>query len=365
MPSTASFAAYDHDPLSLTVSPIMASVVFDDYSTYFSRRNTTMLAQTSPSSPIPFSMHDNNTTTIPSDTEDDPLIGSNASLQALSEERLHHLRRRVRTYHPDETNAVELARSTGYARELVRARDSRRTRSRDIHHRDAPLQSPGTPPQPPLHAESFFAFLSQNYHCNSERSNCIEKLCDSYYRTPLKFKVVFDDGGQYSSLYGVENILRNDESVYCSERHGPVNILLGFCGDNESMVDMDKSCVISQILIQSPQHGFTAPCKEGLVFVSHHPIDISDTERFDDFTKEDYEEYISTHKDDGSDDVYPSAWFTISDDNQVIVDLNSRSGRFVLFKLLRANDSADNIDIQYIGLIGYSGPRAFGSARLI
>lgn len=41
-----------------------------------------------------------------------------------------------------------------------------------------------------------------------------------------------------------------------------------------------------------------------------------------------------------------------------------RSAKYVLVKLIRSELEVDNIDIQYLGFVGYSGARSFANARL-
>ncbi|KAI7905372.1 uncharacterized protein BX663DRAFT_499499 [Cokeromyces recurvatus] len=188
----------------------------------------------------------------------------------------------------------------------------------------------------------------------------------------LNFDIVYADGGEFGSMYGIHNILLNNGSVYCSRRRGAINILTQYRGYVESGIITDKTCSISKMVIRAPRFGFTAPCKDGLIFISHKEINVSDTAMFDHFTKQDYEDYVKTKMEshDGIlDDNDPVAWFTLTNEEDIttIINLNFRSGKYVLIKLLRAydyNGSAENIDIQYIGFIGCSGPRAFGWAKL-
>ncbi|KAG2214812.1 hypothetical protein INT46_006604 [Mucor plumbeus] len=182
----------------------------------------------------------------------------------------------------------------------------------------------------------------------------------------LDFEVVFDDGGQYGAMYGIENLLLNDGTVYCSGRKGAVNILTQYCGYIESGLVTDKSCSISKLVIKAPQNGFTAPCRDGMIFISHKEIDIHDTSQFDKFTKYDYDQYVTSklHKDGMLKDTDPAAWFTLADDKTSIIDFDFRSAKYVLIKMLRADYESDNIDMQYIGFIGHFGPRSFGCAKL-
>ncbi|KAG0163172.1 hypothetical protein DFQ30_000640 [Apophysomyces sp. BC1015] len=86
------------------------------------------------------------------------------------------------------------------------------------------------------------------------------------------------------------------------------------------------------------------------------------TKIFDRFTARDYEQHMTLSND--QDDNDPVAWFRVSNNKQVVVELNDRSGKYILIKLLRAEHDSENIDLQYVGIIGYAGARAFPKARL-
>ncbi|KAG2178047.1 hypothetical protein INT43_003300 [Umbelopsis isabellina] len=93
------------------------------------------------------------------------------------------------------------------------------------------------------------------------------------------------------------------------------------------------------------------------------------TERFDNFTKEDFISHSAVLRNQKTDniqdsDTEPVAWFQVKRDNQQCVDLAERSGRYVLLKLLRSEHTAENIDLQYVGLMGYYGPRSFAIGTL-
>jgi hypothetical protein len=111
-----------------------------------------------------------------------------------------------------------------------------------------------------------------------------------------------------------------------------------------------------------------------MIFISHKPIDIESTRAFDLFTRENYEKYIEINQ-DSLNDSDPVAWFTASiQQRQSIINMNERSGKFVLIKLLRSSSSSsdyevttgggENIDVQYIGFIGYEGSRCFAKGNL-
>ncbi|KAI9025337.1 hypothetical protein CLU79DRAFT_745119 [Phycomyces nitens] len=190
-----------------------------------------------------------------------------------------------------------------------------------------------------------------------------EKDSSGIEHVVLAFGIDMDDGGSYSSSYGVENILRNDASVYCSGRHGTINVVLRYCGQAKTITN--QSCVVSHVVIKSPQYGFTAPCKEGMIFISHYPIKTESTTKFDRFTRADYEKYVTMKGRDHLEDSDPVGWFSAAHWNQDMVAVGNISGKYVLIKLLREESDHENIDLQYVGLIGYTGPCCFASAKIL
>ncbi|KAI0873065.1 hypothetical protein GGS24DRAFT_465032 [Hypoxylon argillaceum] len=79
---------------------------------------------------------------------------------------------------------------------------------------------------------------------------------------PLKMELVSCDGGIYSddtTKYSAENILKNDNSVYCTE--GPrCNIVLRHQGNTVF--------TLKELVIKAPRSNFTSPVQAGMVFVS-------------------------------------------------------------------------------------------------
>ncbi|CAG8664973.1 10040_t:CDS:2, partial [Paraglomus occultum] len=158
--------------------------------------------------------------------------------------------------------------------------------------------------------------------------------------------------------YSIENILRQDNSVYCSSKSTNINIRLKFNDRHRSV--SEATFILTRIIVKAPQQGYTAPCKEGLIFVSHEPISVEATERYDDFTEAKYKELLASG-DGYIDDSWPAAYFCIDSSKSLFEQAitPNRSGKFVLVKLLRADGDANNIDLQYLGLIGATGPRSF------
>ncbi|KAF2199279.1 hypothetical protein GQ43DRAFT_399109 [Delitschia confertaspora ATCC 74209] len=80
----------------------------------------------------------------------------------------------------------------------------------------------------------------------------------------LKMEIVSCDGGEYKEhesqgLYKIQNVLKNDKSVYCTQS-SQCNLLLKHIGDT--------SFALEKVVIKAPDRGFTAPVQEGMVFVS-------------------------------------------------------------------------------------------------
>jgi hypothetical protein len=67
---------------------------------------------------------------------------------------------------------------------------------------------------------------------------------------------------------------------------------------------------------------------------------------------------------DNLDDSDPIAWFSASNERQCVVDMQEKSGKYVLIKLLRADFESENMDLQYIGFVGYTGSRCFAKAKI-
>ncbi|KAG0087586.1 hypothetical protein BGZ93_010834 [Podila epicladia] len=194
---------------------------------------------------------------------------------------------------------------------------------------------------------------------------------------PLKFHMYYADGGEFNAAHSVENVLKNDTSVYCSRRSTNINICLKLAEPNQSFV-------LTQFKAKAPTTGFTAPCKEGLIFISHQPIPLETTAYFDNMTRQGYDEYMKFIKDGPrfgkmleqhgplADAMVPAAFFQMdgAEDTCTLDFTPNRSGRYVLIKLLRSRctnslQRPENIDLQYLGLIGFTGARSFASGSLL
>eukprot|EP01104_Vermistella_antarctica_P004173 TRINITY_DN14686_c0_g1_i1.p1 TRINITY_DN14686_c0_g1~~TRINITY_DN14686_c0_g1_i1.p1 ORF type:complete len:357 (-),score=63.06 TRINITY_DN14686_c0_g1_i1:86-1156(-) len=95
------------------------------------------------------------------------------------------------------------------------------------------------------------------------------------------FTVEETDGGSYSNNYSVDNILSFDGKVYCSKKGGNVNVVLRYNGKSPF--------VITHLLVKAPEHDFSAPIGDGLVFVSDEYPDIEASAIYDDFDLSHYQ----------------------------------------------------------------------------
>lgn len=81
------------------------------------------------------------------------------------------------------------------------------------------------------------------------------------------------------------------------------------------------------------------------------------------FTKEHFDKYMEMNY-DNLDDTDPVAWFDASQHRQCVIQMGERSGKYILVKLLKPDFESENMDLQYIGFVGYSGSRCFASAKI-
>ncbi|KAI7862978.1 hypothetical protein BDF14DRAFT_1441098 [Spinellus fusiger] len=199
-----------------------------------------------------------------------------------------------------------------------------------------------------------------------EARNSIDAVIRNIPRMPferiLNFVTIFTDCGEHSSQYSLSNLQTNDGSVYCNSRVGSMNIKLMHCFLPNDTSYSSPSCSVSRLLLKVPQENNDGPCRSGLVFLTHQPLAVYCTQRYDRFTKHDYDEYMACVQERADmDEISPIAWFDIAHNGECVVDMKDRSGKYLLVKFLRQDKENRYMDIQYIGVVGCSGPRAFYS----
>ncbi|KAJ9054474.1 hypothetical protein DSO57_1014154 [Entomophthora muscae] len=184
---------------------------------------------------------------------------------------------------------------------------------------------------------------------------------------PLNFDIVDSDGGDHDPPHTIMNILQTDSCVYSSKKKSNINVILKFnpVGSGVS----DSSCVITSITIRSPSEGFTAPCTDCLIFLSHTPLTIEDLAKYDDFEEIDFESSSKNPIKYGwpIPNLPPAAYVKLRSSLNFThtTKFPHRSTKFIGLKLLRAGGLGDNIDLQSFSVSGFTGARSFAQADMI
>lgn len=194
-------------------------------------------------------------------------------------------------------------------------------------------------------------------HVDTPRKETVEEpVCDE---PCLSFRVRSNDGGELSTTYGCANLLRNDLSCFCSTSRDNVTVVFEYAGGS--------NCVLTSVEVVNPSKGYYAPVSQCLVFVCWDLPKATDLAYYDNIKglsalENRLEERIAeagvlSEKD-------PVALVDLSQGNRKLVHLDSpKAGRFVVLKFLGPKFSfCDNIDVQFVGLRGFSRPMGFASA---
>ncbi|KIW00707.1 uncharacterized protein PV09_07693 [Verruconis gallopava] len=171
--------------------------------------------------------------------------------------------------------------SGGIAGELRERRDLLDRMSEHLDEAETRLRGIETAPSPPTTNSSSVPSrrrshkrrkLSRDHEPSIQSTSVLEPYGRYGQVVPgqLKMEIVFCDGGEYpgdprsgmlhmeGGNYRPENVLRNDESVYCT-RNSRCNLMLRQKG--EALFHLES------LIIAAPKRGYTAPIQQGLVFV--------------------------------------------------------------------------------------------------
>eukprot|EP00009_Paramoeba_aestuarina_P001928 CAMPEP_0201511362 /NCGR_PEP_ID=MMETSP0161_2-20130828/3840_1 /ASSEMBLY_ACC=CAM_ASM_000251 /TAXON_ID=180227 /ORGANISM="Neoparamoeba aestuarina, Strain SoJaBio B1-5/56/2" /LENGTH=221 /DNA_ID=CAMNT_0047906831 /DNA_START=147 /DNA_END=812 /DNA_ORIENTATION=+ len=208
----------------------------------------------------------------------------------------------------------------------------------------------------------------------------------------LKLQLISSDGGEHSSLYRAENVLNNSNSVYCTVKNKNINLVFKWDREKEEKekekekakrdgrkggrgdVEEDKGkrgggpfFCLSHFTVKAPTSGFSSPIRDGMIFITRDKPDVSETTHFDGFTLEDYHLFLKRKREKGEElaEKDPAAFFSLKQTNCIVQRLNvPTSGMYVHVKLIRPSGDHRNIDIEFLGFYGISGPYSFYSASL-
>ena len=170
-----------------------------------------------------------------------------------------------------------------------------------------------------------------NAQANAKRSEVSQKCLIGYSRPieRLNFEIYSCDGGEFDEAYKVANVLKADQSVYCSQRGTNVNIVMRLAGN--------EGFNITHAVLKVPESGYTAPVKEGLLFVFHEFPDVEKTNVFNDYNKKMYDQLMAKAA-SSSTEYDPKAFFRIEPGRtSTVVSFDyPHSGKWVLLKLIRS-----------------------------
>eukprot|EP01134_Creolimax_fragrantissima_P002360 CFRG2360T1 len=190
--------------------------------------------------------------------------------------------------------------------------------------------------------------------------------------TKLQFTVLEADGGEHSPSYRADNMLQDDDTVYCTRKATNVNVSTQFVGVRQGDISVRERSTFSltHLVIRVPTFGFTSPLKTAIVFVSDQPICPMQTGVFDSFTETDYKNYMAATEKENlvcrEDLPRPAGFFSMSGRSSQIVFQLDRPyrGSYILVKLI-SGTGRTNIDVQHIGFYGQvGGVRAFACGSL-
>jgi hypothetical protein len=184
----------------------------------------------------------------------------------------------------------------------------------------------------------------------------------------LCLDIVEANGGEYSERYGMQNMLIDDQSVYSSQLRRNVNIILAHHSSSSRM--RAPPFWLDEVYIRIPSTGFTAPLKNGFIFVCSDDVSIS---TFDHYDFIDTTRLLGQGQGDRSLPLVPSCVKTV-----LFFQLDSKSHVFryrfqapiknvrnIYIKLLDSFGNHDSIDVEFVGFRGRPGKLSFpcGSLR--
>ncbi len=177
------------------------------------------------------------------------------------------------------------------------------------------------------------------------------------------------DGGAASDGLGVLNVLRNDRSVYSTARDRNVNIILKHTSRLTSQQAVPFS--LSEVCIRVPCDGFTAPLKNGFIFVCSENVLPSEFESYDHVNTTSLLCTTGRTSEIKLPQVPPSVrtvlYFNL-DPNAVCFRYKFQSAvtdaRYLFVKLLGSVGRGENIDVQFLGFKGSLGKLSFPCASI-
>jgi hypothetical protein len=168
-----------------------------------------------------------------------------------------------------------------------------------------------------------------------------------------------------AGIPSARTILKGDRTVYCTQKKRNVNLLFKF-NDKEQ-----RYFVLTHLIIKVPENYSTkgSPLCDGLLFVSHEPIDIIKTKIYNNLDERKWELFLEQKKQNN--EVWkaeePALYFKFKNNSWCLIKQLSvpRAGRYVLLKLLKSRNRTDPIEVQYVGFKGFVGKASFYCGSLL
>lgn len=188
----------------------------------------------------------------------------------------------------------------------------------------------------------------------------------------LDFRLVDSNGGFYGDAFAIENILRDDETVYCSRLKRHVNIVLAHTSKQSPI--RAPPFYLDEVSIRIPKAGFTSPLKNGFIFVCSTPTDLS---MFDAYDTIDTNPLLTQEEDLPNNltvalPMVPSCVRTVLffqlDTNTAFFTYKFqtpiRDARFIFLKFLSSFGTQENVDVEFVGFKGREGKLSFPNGNL-
>lgn len=192
-----------------------------------------------------------------------------------------------------------------------------------------------------------------------ERNPTIEK--------PLPLEIVSSSCDEYSTEYGLQNLITSDSKCYCTKAVSKnVDLVLKLAEADEGQWE-NVVMFVTQVDIRDPPRGYSAPLDTSLVYVFHSKPEVTLLAAHNDMTEEEYNEKFASKPVEVRQHFCEPVFFSSCKYRRA----NSKSkedftwryrlnrpvpvGKWVVLKMLKAFGSSPdtNIDVGYFGLRGF------------
>ncbi|KAL3150338.1 hypothetical protein ABBQ32_000182 [Trebouxia sp. C0010 RCD-2024] len=182
----------------------------------------------------------------------------------------------------------------------------------------------------------------------------------------LPFEAISSDGGEFSEAHSFKSVCIDDQSCYSSQigcrRSEAVNVTARYSGCGR--------CTVDAVTIRNPMRGYDSPVGQAIIFASLGVPKLESISNFDYIRNEaDYLlELDRWNQQAHTDPTIPKPVAFVNMHGKFNATTSapiSRSSKYLIVKLLRAQGSRDNnIDVEFVGAHGWSG-RYLSPCRMV